>query len=93
MSPVQVQQGPRHNHQMVVNAQISLEHVLSYLLLEYTLCLVLPQHWQLQMFEDLTYYYMLVLLVWVLEDNVRSMMLTLLWKQENIMQCKVLETG
>ena len=44
------------------------------------------------MFEDLLVY-MLVLLVWVLEDNVRSMRLTLLWKQENIVQCKVLETG
>ena len=66
--------------------------MLSYLLLEYTLCLVLPQHWQLQMFEDLLVY-MLVLLVWVLEDKVRCMRLTLLWKQENIVQCTVLETG
>ena len=92
MSPGQVQQYPRQYHRMGVNAQISLEHVLSYLLLEYTLCLILPQHWQLQMFEDLLVY-MLVLLVWVLEDNVRSMRLTLLWKQENIVQRKVLETG
>ena len=78
MSPVQVQQGPRHNHQMVVNAQISLEQVLFSLWLEYKLehllTLVLPQHWQLLMIEDLLAY-MSVLLMGLLENTVRSMRL------------------